>query len=142
MEEFRSAPGYEDLARKLIDEEPDLAMLRAEGAKVICVLSDKPEKDGNGLKVYAKTEKIPPKYKLLTDADVMITIYENNITYFTGEQKRIMMLRELLKILIDTGDGKRTVGIRSYDLNDFRRIVATYGAAWDRERGLFDQDQN
>jgi len=51
------------------------------------------------------------------------------------------MLRELLKILIDTGDGKRTVGIRAYDLNDFRQIVAKYGAAWDRERSLFDDKE-
>ncbi len=141
MEEFRRAPGYEDLAYSIMDQEPELAVLRAENVKVICVISAAAEKDRNGLKVYAKTEKIPPKYKLLTDADVMITIYENNIMFFDLKQKRIMMLRERLKILIDTGDGKRTVSIRAYDLNDFRQIVAKYGAAWDRERSLFDDKE-
>jgi ribosomal protein L30E len=82
MEEFRRATGYEDLAYSIMGQEPELAMLRAENVKVICVVSDAAEKDRNGLKVYAKTEKIPPKYKLLTDADVMITIYENNIMFF------------------------------------------------------------
>lgn len=54
MEEFRRATGYEDLAYSIMDQEPELAVLRAENVKVICVISDAGKKDRNGLKVYAK----------------------------------------------------------------------------------------
>lgn len=138
MEEFRRGMDYEAIAYDLIERMPELVLLNADKLRVFCILSDKAETDRNKRKMYAKTEKIPAKYQPLTDADVLVTIYENNITHFTRQQKEIMILRELLKVMIDTEGDTRAVGIRDYDLNDFRQIVLKYGAEWDKEPSLFD----
>ena len=58
------------------------------------------------------------------------------------KQKKIVILRELLKLFIDTTDNKRKIIIRDYDLKDFRCIVNTYGADWDERPTLFDEVKN
>lgn len=141
MEGFRRNRAFEEVAEALIENDEKLFSLKADEAKVVCILSDKVKLDENKCRVYADIEKIPAKYQWATDADAMITLYEPNIAWFNEEQKKIVILRELLKLLIDTTDNKRKIVIRDYDLKDFRCIVNTYGANWDQTDTLFMQGE-
>lgn len=139
MENLRRTPAYDKIVSDLIKEKCEFTPLRADSVKVVCLVSDKAEVDRNYRKVYAKTEKIPDKYRLFMDADVMITVYENNVMFFSREQKRIMIYRELLKINSHTGEGEKKIGIRDFDLNDFRTVIDQYGLEWDAEKTLFSK---
>ena len=139
MENLRQSPAYDKIVSELMTEKCDFTPLKADSVKVVCLVSDKAEVDRNKRKVYAKTEKIPDKYRLFMDADVMITVYENNVMFFQPEQKRIMIYRELLKIICDTGNGKKEISIRDFDLNDFRTVIDQYGLEWDAEKTLFSK---
>ena len=136
--DFRRSTKWEALAAQLIENDELLIMQRAERITVVCVLSDVMKKDAHKNPIYAEAEKIPPKYQWATDADAMITIYENNMTTFNDAQRQIALLRELLKITADEETGKRKVEIRDYDLQDFKCVIDKYGTSWDQEPGLFD----
>lgn len=129
--------GYEKLAQDLIDTEDCLSMLKYNNVKVVVVISEKACIDKTGNRIYADCEKIPPKFQWATDADVMITVYLPNIAKLTGEQIRIAMLRELMKIYSDTNEGIREIKILDFDLKDFKLIVDRYGVNWDAETNLF-----
>lgn len=144
MENFRRSPAWEKMAAELIENDELLVIQNAMQVKVVCVLSETMKKDARRLPIYAEAEKIPPKYKWATDADAMITIYENNMTTFNEQKKKIALLRELLKITVDvdtdTGDHKVIIG--DYDLQDFRSVVNRYGTDWDQAPTLFDEVNN
>ena len=135
---FERSLKYEEVVNDLIENEQLLVMLKAENVKVVCVLSDNVKLDESKRRIYAEVEKIPPKYQWAVTADVMITIYSNNIAFFNEQKRRIVLLRELLKLSVDSTEGKRKVAIRDYDLKDFRCIVDRYGANWDQDDTLFD----
>ena len=139
MENFRRSPAWEEMAAELIENDELLVIQNAMQVKVVCVLSETMKKDARKLPIYAEAEKIPPKYKWATDADAMITIYENNMTTFNEKKKQIALLRELLKITVDEDTGDRKVIIGDYDLQDFRCIVDRYGTNWDQAPTLFDE---
>lgn len=139
MEFYRSSK-YEQIAGELIASEGCLSLLKVDNLKVVCLVSDKVKVDENKRRVYADTEKVPPKFQWATDADVIITIYQPNVATFTPEKQRIVILRELLKVSIDTGDddSKRRILLNDYDLKDFRLIISRYGPNWDEDKGLFE----
>lgn len=130
---------YEELVQDLIDNESMLAMLKVENAKVVCLVCGDRKVDKSGRLIYAVIEKITPKYRWATDADAMITVYLGSMVDFSEKKRKIVLLRELLKLAIEDVDGKREVAIRDYDLLDFRCIVERYGANWDQEPTLFDE---
>lgn len=139
MEEFVRSPSWEKRAERLIEEEELLIMQKVMNVKVVCVLSESTKTDKQKHPIYAEAEKIPTKYKWATDADAMITIYENNITTFNEKKRKIVLLRELLKITVDEDTGDRKVIIGDYDLQDFRCVVDRYGTNWDQTPTLFDE---
>lgn len=130
---------YEKMVQELIDNEELLVMLKAENARVVCVVSGDRKVDKGGRLIYAAIEKIMPKYRWATDADAMITVYLGSMVDFSEEKRKIVLLRELLKLVIDDTEGKREVVIKDYDLLDFRCIVERYGAYWDQQPTLFDE---
>ena len=141
MTELIRSEKYESIVEELINEDEKLIGLRSEDAKVVCICSDKTKLDENKRRVYADIEKIPPKFQWATDADAMITIYEPNIAWFNEKQRKIVLLRELLKLVVDTIDNVRKVAILDYDLKDFRCIVEKYGANWDQTDSLFTEEE-
>lgn len=141
MEEFRRSPAWERRAQELIDNEKLLVVQNALNVKVVCVLSEGAKVDKHKNPIYAEAEKIPAKFRWATDADAMLVIYELNMANFSDEQKNIALIRELLKILIDETSGERKVLIGDYDLHDFRKVVETYGAEWDKGPTLFDDKE-
>lgn len=142
MENFRRSPAWEKMAAELIESDELLVIQNAMQVKVVCVLSETMKKDARKLPIYAEAEKIPPKYKWATDADAMITIYENNMTTFNEQKRKIALIRELLKITVDEDTGDRKVIIGDYDLQDFRCVVNKYGTDWDQAPTLFDEVEN
>lgn len=139
--DFRRSEKWEKMAAELIENDELLIMQHAMNIKVVCVLSETMKKDARKLPIYAEAEKIPPKYKWATDADAMITIYENNMTTFNEKKREIALLRELLKITVDEDTGDRKVIIGDYDLQDFRSVVNRYGTDWDKAPSLFDEEK-
>lgn len=139
MEEFVRSPSWEKRAERLIEEEELLIVQKAMNVKVVCVLSESMKTDKQKNLIYAEVEKIPAKFKWATDADAMVTIYQYNMATFSDKKKDIALLRELLKICIDETGDERKITILDYDLHDFRKVVETYGADWDKELTLFDE---
>ena len=139
MENFRRSPEWEEMAAELINNDELLVIQNAMNIKVVCVLSETMKKDSHKNPIYAEAEKIPPKFKWATNADAMITIYENNMTTFNEKKRKIALLRELLKITVDEDTGDRKVIIGDYDLQDFRSVVNRYGTDWDQAPTLFDE---
>lgn len=138
MNFIRSAV-YENMAAELIDTEDCLIMLKSDDVRVVVIMSDKVLLDKNNKRIYADCEKIPAKFMWATDADVMITLYSPNIAVLNEDQKRIAMLRELMKINSDTTEGLKKITIQDYDLKDFKLIVDRYGVNWDKETDLFTE---
>lgn len=138
MTEITRSEIYEEMIQKIIDNDPLLCVLKAMRAKVVCVISDNAKLDESKRRVYAEIEKIPAKYQSFIFADAMITVYMPNIASFSQQKKEIVLLRELLKLVIDDTEDKRKVSIGDYDIKDFRCIVQRYGANWDQEATLFD----
>lgn len=142
MEEFVRSTDWEERAARLINEDKLLVLQHAMDVEVVCVLSETIKLDKHKNPVYAEAEKIPAKFKWATDADAMVTIYQYNMMQFSETKKDIALLRELLKITIDEDSGERKVVIGDYDLHDFRKVVETYGADWDKGPSLFDEVEN
>ena len=109
---------YDDLIKQIIEEEDELAILRAEGIQIICLESDtgKMTKDKKH-RLFANIEKITNKWKWATDAEFTITVYSPNVAYFREEKLKIVLFRELLKICInDEKEGDKRYSLRDYDL--------------------------
>lgn len=138
MEDFRRSEKYEELALSIMAEEPLLVPIYNDNVKIVCIVSDKTKVNENKKPIFAECEKIPEKFKWATNADCMITIYENNISYFNDDMKRIMLYRELLKICSSTEGETKKITFRDYDLKDFRCIIERYGVNWSKEKDLFD----
>jgi len=139
MTELTRSEMYEQMVQDIIDNDELLCMLRASNAKVVCVVSDNVKLDESKRRVYAEIEKIPAKYESFINADAMIIIYTPNIASFSPDKKKVVLLRELLKLSIDETEGKRKIFIGDYDIKDFRCIIQRYGANWDYEATLFDE---
>lgn len=142
MEDFVRSTDWEKRAARLIDEDKLLIMQKVMNVSVVCVLSDSMKVDKHSNPIYAEVEKIPAKFRWATDADAMVTIYHYNMTTFSDKKKDIALLRELLKVCIDDSRGERKVVLGDYDLHDFRKVVETYGADWDKGPSLFDEVKN
>ncbi len=139
MTEITRSGMYEKMVQDIIDNDELMYLLRLTNAKVVCVVSDNVKVDERKCRVYAEIEKIPAKYESFINADAMIIIYTPNIASFSPDKKKIVLLRELLKLIIDETEGKRKITIGDYDIKDFRCIIQRYGANWDQEATLFDE---
>ncbi len=128
----------EEIAEELIKEEPSLCLLRASDLKIVCLESDRSKKKDNKI-VFADCEPVPEKFKWATEAQFMITLYTPNISFFDAKKKKILVFRELLKII--PGKKENEFVIRDFDVNDFSEIIKRYGVRWYEEPTLFDEEK-
>jgi len=113
------------LADKVIAEHNDMFEYLS-GCNIAFMVSDKP-KASKGKKVYADTEKVKDKYKLLTDVDFIITYYADTED-ISETAREILMLHELMHIGYDVEQEKYY--IVPHDFEDFLYIVNEYGIDW------------
>ena len=114
---------YTEMAKELIDTEEELAYLRQAPITIIYLESSHKKKSKGGL-VYGQCEKVQEKNKWGIPADFTITIFQPNTEGMTKKQLKILLFHELLHI------GQDYDSINSHDINDFKYIVARFGADW------------
>lgn len=126
---------YQAMGKKIIESHPLLVNLKsfvkADRIKIIYLESDKQKKNTLGV-VHADCEKIPDSRRWAIDADFVITVYTQNVVRFTEEQKKVLMLHELMHIGVETNDkGNLKKYMVPHSVQDFFYILKTYGLDWD-----------
>lgn len=114
---------YTELAKQVIEENPELEYLRTAPVTIIFLASTH-KKKGKGKSVYGQCEKVQEKNKWGIPADFTITIFEPNVAGMTEEQLKILLFHELLHV------GRDYESITPHDLEDFKIIVDRYGVDW------------
>ena len=136
---------YQKMGEELIEKHPQLVKLnsfvKADRIKIIYLESDRQKKNTFGV-VHADCEKIPDSKRWAIDADFVITVYTQNVVRFTEEQKKVLMLHELMHIGVETNDkGNLKKYMVPHSVQDFFYILKTYGLDWDSDPQLkFDFD--
>lgn len=121
---------YAEIARELIDNEPELQDIKNSQATIV-YLSSEHAKKSDGKIVHGQCEKIAEKYKWGLPCDYTITIFEPNVEKFTEEQMKILLFHELLHIdIVFNPDGTETYSLKGHDLEDFKLIIDRYGTEW------------
>lgn len=122
---------YADIAKELIDSEPELEEIRFSEA-TICYLSSEHEKVANGKAVLGQCEKIQEKYKWAIPCDFTITLFEPNIEDLSDEQIRVVIFHELLHvgIRVNNETGEEDYYIKPHDVEDFRLLIDRFGIDW------------
>lgn len=120
---------YDEIGRKLIAEEPELAYIRNSDADIVYLSSDCRKRDGKKV-IFAQCEKIQDKYRWDISCDFTITVFEPNVEDFTDEQLKILLFHELLHVGIDEKDGEEVYSTKPHDLEDFKVIIDRFGTEW------------
>lgn len=121
---------YAEIARELIETEPELEDIRDSEATII-YLSSEHEKTSDGKVVLGQCEKIQEKYKWAIPCDFTITLFKPNIEDLTEEQIRIVLLHELLHVGIRYDkEGNEDYYCKPHDVEDFRLLIDRYGIDW------------
>lgn len=118
---------YQTIAQELIEERPELELLRGSDVSIILLSSDLEKKQGERI-IYGQCEKVPNKYKWGIPCDFTITIFDKNISDFSDDQLRILIFHELLHVGVDDD----RLFIRPHDLEDFKLIISEFGVDWDK----------
>lgn len=126
---------YEELGQELISKHPMLMDLRgyveAGLIKIIYLESDRPKRTSWSL-THADCEKIPDSRRWAINADFVITVYTPNVAHMTKEQKKILMLHELMHIGVEQNDkGVIKKRLIPHSVQDFHYILETFGLKWD-----------
>lgn len=123
---------YAEIAKELIETEPELIDIKNSQATII-YLSSTHAKKADGKVVCGQCEKVAEKYKWGIPCDFTITIFEPNVEKFTEEQLKILIFHELLHVGIEfNGDGSETYSIKGHDLEDFKLIIDRFGTDWSK----------
>lgn len=121
---------YAEIGAKLIAEEPSLIDIKNSQATIVYLTSEHAKTD-KGRKVCAQCEKVPEKYKWSIPADYTITVFLPNVEGFTDEQKKILILHELMHIDITFDDNNsESYAIKGHDFEDFKEIIDRFGTEW------------
>ena len=125
---------YEKIGVELIKNHPLLSTLKAyldAGLiKITYLESSKIKRNQLGL-VYADCEKVADSKRWAIDADFVITVYSINAGGMTEEQKKILILHELMHAGVDiTKKGEVRKFIIPHSIQDFDYIIKTYGMNW------------
>ena len=131
---------YQAMGEKIIESHPQLVNLKsfvkADRIKIIYLESDKQKKNTLGT-VHADCEKIPDSRRWAIDADFVITVYTQNVIRFSEEQKKVLMLHELMHIGVETNDkGNLKKYTVPHSVQDFFYILDKYGLDWDSDPQL------
>ena len=114
---------YTDLAKKVIDMEPDLDYLKTAPVTIVYLESSHAKK-GKGKLILGQCEKVQEKNKWGIPADFTITIFEPNVAGMTEDQLKILLFHELLHI------GRDYESTTPHDLEDFKIIIDRFGVDW------------
>ena len=131
MDSRRLNEHYADIAKELIDSEPELEEIKYSEA-TICYLSSEHEKTADGKAVLGQCEKIQEKYKWAIPCDFTITLFEPNIEDLSDEQIRVVIFHELLHvgIRVNNETGEEDYYIKPHDVEDFRLLIDRFGIDW------------
>lgn len=114
---------FTELAKAVIEKEPELEYLKAAPITIIFLESSHAKK-AKGKLVLGECEKVQEKNKWGIPADFTITIFEPNVAGMTDEQLKILLFHELLHI---SPDYEKTA---PHDLEDFKVVIDRYGVDW------------
>ena len=121
---------YAEVAREIIENEPELSYIRDSQVSIV-YLSSEHAKKHNGRMIFGQCEKVAEKYKWGIPCDFTITVFEPNIDGFSENQIMILLFHELLHIVIDANeDGTESYSTRGHDLEDFKLIIDRFGTDW------------
>lgn len=119
------------LGEALIKVMPELNIIRDFDVKIGYVLSYE-QKRAKGRAINAECRKVNGSYNAYLPFDFIVTFFEPNIYHMTENQKKVLMLHELMHI----GIGEKGLRIEPHDIEDFSTILKKFGLEWNG----FDQD--
>lgn len=110
--------------------------------KIIFLESDKQKLSHNRI-IYAECEKISDTKRWAILADFTITVFTKNISLLNDDQKKAVILHELMHVGVeDTSKGIKTFLV-PHDIQDFYYILNKYSLDWNRSNhGLKDKNSN
>lgn len=121
--------------QKVIDENEEFAELRTPGCRILCLWGDDVRRS-KGRIVYADTEKVKDKYKVIFPYDYIITFYAPVCKTLPADVLRHLIYHELLHIDFEEGHGgdkdytANRYKIRPHDIEDFRAVTDQWGLDW------------
>jgi predicted metallopeptidase len=108
----------------ILSKFPELQIIREYDIKVGYVVS---QENPGGTKIkYADCRKLKWTYKAYLPYDFIITFYARNIELLSENQRKIVMLHELLHI----GSGEKGLKLVEHDTEDFAKVLESYGIRW------------
>lgn len=116
---------YKDIASDIIDSVDDLRC--AEDVPVAFLACDK-AKVSHGHRIHGECIKIPEKYRLISQYDFVIVIYEPNCLNFNEHQFYILIEHELRHI--GERNGKPCIIPHDIEHGEFTAISDKYGEDW------------
>jgi len=124
---------YARIGRQLLDTEPIFELIRDTGVRV-AYLSSYEEKKKSGKAVLGECVLVRDQYRWCVPYDFMIFIYEPNCIDLNKEQKRILIMHELMHIGVDQDADDIKFKIVPHDVEEFWYIIRKYGLTWDIEQ--------
>ncbi len=126
---------YEKIGTELIEKHFLLSDLlhfvKNDRIKIIYLSSTKAKKAAYGT-IYGDCEKVPDSRRWAIDADFLITIYAPNVEGFTEEQKKVLILHELMHVGVEMSEkGDISKHIVPHSVQDFKYILSKYGLDWE-----------
>lgn len=121
---------YEQMARKLIDEEAALAPIAKSEARIAYLASDA-KKVAHGKTVFGQCERVPDRYKWAVPFDFAIVLYEPNVAGFTDAKLRTLLLHELMHVgVFHDKEGEEVYKVVPHDVEEFGAIIDRFGRGW------------
>ena len=125
--DWEVADDLRDLAEQIIDRYPELAFIRSFDIKVGYVRSFE-SKNNSGRATLADCRKVTGPYQAYLPFDFVITFYEPNLTMLTDNQRKVVMLHELMHITLT----ERGLAVKPHDIEDWENILSQYGLKWNQ----------
>jgi hypothetical protein len=120
------ADEYKDIAQRLIDKYPEnFGNFDINQMLFLKENSKSPKK-------YAEIKKVTAPYTFMTSIKFIITVYEPCVCAMNDAQIHLLIMHELMHIDEDFNK------LKKHDLEDFKVLIAKYGAAWDIDPNLED----
>jgi len=123
--DYEPAGDIKELAEKIINAKPELAFIHECEIKIGYVMAYESKKR-QGRSVYADCRKINGSYLAYLPYDILITVYEPNISWLTENQRKIVIYHELRHIDVN----ERGITVKPHDIEDFESILREHGLGW------------
>ena len=126
MATYEKSERLAKIAAQVIEKYDKVKHLDDENCRIAYQTSDLAKKSGQKI-IYADTERVKDKYKVLMPYDFVVTFYWPNCENLTEEKLEKLMYHELRHVGF-AGDG--TFTIIPHDVEDFRDVIDTWGIDW------------